>query len=119
MIQNSNKEESQCINILKAMIKSSESNQILPEKLRRKFDEVTQTPKKFQSLLNADENYSSHIYRSLIRQGGRFGEVDKFFLSVYENFLKKDVRKIFIADIDLHIRDLKKFLDERGNKLLD
>ena len=91
----------------------------LEEKLRKSFDEVMQTPKNFQSLLNHDENYSAHIYRALIRQGGRFGEVDKVFLSAYENFWRKSVRKIFVADIDSHIKDLKKFLDERGNKLLD
>lgn len=96
---------------------SAEENKLV-EKLMQKFDEVMQTPKNFQSLLNPDENYSAHIYRALVRQGGRFGEVDKAFLSVYENFLKKLVRKIFIADIDSHIKDLKKFLDERGNKLL-
>lgn len=91
----------------------------LEEKIRQKFNEIMQTPKNFQSLLNPDENYSAHIYRSLIKCGGRFGEIDKVFLSAYEDFLKKLVRKIFITDIDLHIRDLKKFLDERGNKLLD
>ena len=107
-------------NSLAAMIWNvSTEEKRLVEKLRKKFDEVMQTPKNFQSLLNPDENYSAHIYKSLIRQGGRFSEVDKVFLSVYENFWSKLVRKIFIADIDLHIRELKNFLDERGSKLLD
>ncbi|MBR6013869.1 MAG: hypothetical protein IK062_08835 [Selenomonadaceae bacterium] len=107
-------------NSLAAMIwnVSTEENK-LEEKLRKKFEEVMQTPRNFQSLLNRDENYSAHIYRALIRQGGRFGGVDKAFLSVYENFLSKSVRRLFTAEIDAHIRELKNFLDERGTKLLD
>ena len=89
----------------------------LSEKLQQRFEKLLQTPKKFQAFLNAEETYSEHMYRSLIRPGGRFGEIDKVFLAEYEKFLQHEVRKIFVAELDSHIKDLKNILDERRDKL--
>lgn len=89
----------------------------LSEKLQKRFEKLLQTPKKFQAFLNAEETYSEHMYRALIRPGGRFGEIDKVFLAEYEKFLRQEVRKIFVAELDLHIKDLKNILEERRDKL--
>lgn len=89
----------------------------LSAKIQKKFDELLQSPKKFQAFLNTEETYSEHMYRSLIRAGGRFGGIDKEFLAEYEKFLQYEVRKIFVAEVDLHIKELKNILDERRDKL--
>lgn len=89
----------------------------LEDKLQKKFESIFQTPKKFQSFLNTEETYSEHIYRALIREGGRFGGIDKVFITEYEKFFKKSAKDIFISELRTHIKDLKNILEERHNKL--
>lgn len=85
----------------------------LNEKLRKKFESIMQTPKKFQSLINSGEMYSDHMYRVLIRLGGRFEEIDKEFFAVCENFFRNDAQKILFAEIENHVKDLKNILNNR------
>lgn len=79
----------------------------LEEKLEKKFEEVFQTPKKFQSLINSGEMYSEHMYRSLIRRGGKFGEIDKVFFSTFENFFRNEAHEIFISELKTHTEYLR------------
>ena len=85
----------------------------LNEKLYKKFESLMQTPKNFQSLVNAGEMYSEHMYRVLIRPGGRFAEIDKVFFSVCEKFFQNDAREILFSELNSHYRDLKKLLNDR------
>lgn len=85
----------------------------LNEKLYKKFESLLQTPKKFQSLVNSGEMYSEHMYRVLIRPGGRFAEIDKVFFSICENFFKNDAREILFSELKSHYKDLKKILNDR------
>ncbi len=79
----------------------------LEKKLLARFDEVMQMPKKFQGFLNPEEAYSEHSYLMLIRKGSRFSEIDKEFLSEYENFIQNDARDILIDELEFHIEQLK------------
>ena len=85
----------------------------LNEKLYKKFESLLQTPKKFQSLVNAGEMYSEHMYRVLIRPGGRFAEIDKVFFSICENFFINIAREILFSELKSHYKDLKKILNDR------
>ena len=64
-------------------------------------------PKKFQGFLNPEEAYSEHSYLLMIRKGSRFSEIDKEFLSLYENFVREDARDILITELETHIEQLK------------
>lgn len=79
----------------------------LEQKLLNKFIEVMQMPKKFQGFLNPEEAYSEHSYLLLIRRGSRFSEIDKDFLSAYENFVGEVARDILINELETHIDELK------------
>ena len=79
----------------------------LEKKLLQKFTEVMQMPKKFQGFLNSEEIYSEHSYLMIIRKGSRFGEIDKEFLSAYENFVRYQAREILIDELENHIEKLK------------
>ena len=79
----------------------------LEKKILQKFTEVMQMPKKFQGFLNPEEAYSEHSYLMLIRKGSRFSEIDKEFLSAYENFIRQDARDILIDELETHIEQLK------------
>jgi len=79
----------------------------LEQKLSARFNEIMQMPKKFQGFLNPEEAYSEHSYLLLIRKGSRFSEIDKEFLSLYENFIREDAREILITELETHIEQLK------------
>ena len=79
----------------------------LEQKLSARFNEIMQMPKKFQGFLNPEEAYSEHSYLLLIRKGSRFSEIDKEFLSAYENFIREDARDILINELETHIEQLK------------
>ena len=79
----------------------------LEQKLLTRYNEVMHMPKKFQGFLNPEEAYSEHSYLLLIRRGSRFGEIDKEFLSTYEDFVCNEARDILIGELENHIEKLK------------
>ena len=79
----------------------------LEKKLSAQFIEQTKMPKKFQLFLDADEIYSERSYLMLIKKGSRFGEIDKVFLSAYENFITRFVRDFLLAEIESHISKMQ------------
>ena len=82
----------------------------LSAKLREKFISSMKPPKIFQSFMSSDEYNSEHIYRSLIRRGGRFAGITEEFLSRYEDFIKNEAQEILIAELDVHIKKLKEMI---------
>lgn len=79
----------------------------LENRIAAKFMEQTAMPKKFQIFLDADEIYSEHSYLMLIKRGSRFGEIDKEFLSAYENFVEKYLRDFLLEEIESHIEKMQ------------
>ncbi len=88
----------------------SEDKARLFEKLKNAFTEGMQTPKKFRGFLNPDEYNSEHIYKSLVRRGGRFSGISEEFLEEYEKFVSRTAREIVTSELEVHTRKLKEMI---------
>lgn len=79
----------------------------LEKKISEQFVAITKTPKRFQVFLDSDEIYSKHGYLMLIQHGSRLGDIDKEFLSAYENFVENNVQEILIAELESHVEKMQ------------
>jgi len=80
---------------------------VFEKKLSANFAEQMKMPKKFQIFLDADEMYSNHSYQILIRRGSRFSEIDKEFLSAYENFVEQYAKDFLLAELETHLETMQ------------